>query len=126
MYIVRTYLIHKLRKCVHTILVIFRLCTVGIMLIHLAGYSAAERVARSTDSADPVTSCPQMEVLRGRDGRDGSQGRDGRDGGKGETRDAGRVGATGRRGDKAQQDRRDYPAPSDRQGFLAPVTLRRR
>ena len=79
------------------------------MLIHLAGYSAAERVARRTDSADPVTSCPQMEVLRGRDGvpgtpgRDGSQGRDGREGGKGEKGDAVTVGATGPPGEKGGQ-----------------------
>ena len=82
---------------------ICRLCTVGIILIHLAGYSAAERVARSTDSADPVTSCPQMEVLRGRDGVPGTPGRDGRDGGKGEKGDAGTVGATGPPGENGGQ-----------------------
>ena len=73
------------------------------MLIHLAGYSAAERVARSTDSADPVTSCPQIEVLRGRDGVPGTPGRDGRDGGKGEKGDTGTVGATGPPGEKGGQ-----------------------
>ena len=92
------------------------------MLIHLAGYSAAERVARSTDSADTVTSCPQMEVLRGRDGVPGTQGRDGRDGGMGEKGDAGTVGATGPPGEKGGQGTAGLPGPQGEQGAQGPPT----
>ena len=64
-----------------------------------AGYSA-DRVPRNTDTTDSSTSCPQMELLRG---RDGIPGRDGRDGGKGERGDVGPVGATGPRGEKGDR-----------------------
>ena len=64
-----------------------------------AGYSA-DRVPRNTETTDSSTSCPQMELLRG---RDGIPGRDGRDGGKGERGDVGPVGATGPRGEKGDR-----------------------
>ena len=66
-----------------------------------AGYSA-DRVPRNTETTDSSTSCPQMELLRG---RDGIPGRDGRDGGKGERGDVGPVGATGPRGEKGDMGR---------------------
>ena len=64
-----------------------------------AGYSA-DRAPRNTETTDSSTSCPQMELLRG---RDGIPGRDGRDGGKGERGDVGPVGATGPRGEKGDR-----------------------
>ena len=83
----------------------------------------------NTGSGDPVTSCPQMEVLRGRDGvpgtpgRDGSQGRDGRDGGKGEKGDVGTVGATGPPGEKEGQGTKEpsgLPGPQGPSGISGP------
>ena len=83
----------------------------------------------NTGSGDPVTSCPQMEVLRGRDGvpgtpgRDGSQGRDGRDGGKGEKGDVGTVGATGPPGEKGGQGTKGpsgLPGPQGPSGISGP------
>ena len=64
-----------------------------------AGYSE-DRIPRNTETTDSSTSCPQMELLRG---RDGIPGRDGRDGGKGERGDVGPVGATGPRGEKGDR-----------------------
>ena len=86
-------------------------------------------MTRNTGSGDPVTSCPQMEVLRGRDGvpgtpgRDGSQGRDGRDGGEGEKGDAGTVGATGPPGEKGGQGTTGpsgLPGPQGPSGISVP------
>ena len=83
----------------------------------------------NTGSGDSVTSCPQMEVLRGRDGvpgtsgRDGSQGRDGRDGGKGEKGDAGTVGATGpprEKGERGIPGSLGLPGPQGPSGISGP------
>ena len=125
-YIVCTHLIHKLHTCVHTILETYLFASY-MNYVHHAGCTC---IACTPDSADPGTSCPQMEVLRGRDGvpgtpgRDGSQGRDGRDGERGRRETQGQwvlLDHQGRRGDKAQQDCRDFLDPRDRLGFLAPV-----
>ena len=93
-----------------------------------AGYSA-DRVPRNTETTDSSTSCPQMELLRG---RDGIPGRDGRDGGKGERGDVGPVGATGPRGEKGdrgevgprgdigREGRNGIPGPQGPQGISDP------
>ena len=88
-----------------------------------AGYSA-DRVPRNTEATDSSTSCPQMELLRG---RDGIPGRDGRDGGKGERGDVGPVGATGPRGEKGdmgREGRNGIPGPQGPQGISGPQGAR--
>jgi len=55
-----------------------------------------------------TTSCPHVELLRGRDGRDGLPGRDGKDGVRG---DKGEPGATGLAGEKGDPGVAGPPGP---------------
>ena len=64
--------------------------------------SPSERVLRNTEAADSQISCPQIEVLRGRDGRDGGVGPPGPTGSPGEKGKQGEVGIQGENGTKGE------------------------
>ena len=63
----------------------------------------------TSGDGEGATSCPHVELLRGRDGRDGLPGRDGKDGLRG---DKGESGTTGLAGEKGEPGIAGPPAPS--------------
>ena len=84
-----------------------------VALIFYCSAGALHRPQRSADTgnrADSVntSSLPYIEILRGRDGRDGLPGRDGKDGVRG---DKGEPGTTGLAGEKGEPGVAGPPGP---------------
>ena len=66
-----------------------------------------------TETTDSSTSCPQIEVLRGRDGIPGRDGRDGKRGGVGPL---GATGPCGAKGDRGEVGPQGIPGPQGEAG----------
>ena len=77
-------------------------CKLMTEVLYFLPHSAAhplEASTRSNGTADVESTCPHLELLRGRDGMAGRDGREGREGAKGEK---GEVGSQGEKGDRGE------------------------